>query len=331
MRRQKKHPTRFLFPALSILCGAAFWGCQSARPLSPDHLVSLSFSVPLSNEVRAALLGAASNEILYKVEGGGAVAVEGGTGAFSTASISGSVLFTASVPALSGEVLSLQLNDAATHQALALGAARLDFGGSSPATVSVNLGSLIRDCSTTNLPLSTGGTYGFAADALLSGQITSGAGWDVAFSPAGSTYDMLDAQTGFNASIAYMGNGNLVDFDYVPADSSFSSDSYSSKYNLLVPPTPSHGGGSTPGSVINGKALTPGNYYLDVGDVYCLKLGSMAGHAWVQVTSLGTQIVTGGITGPSFCFRVNSSLPYYAYEQSPADQNGAGPCNTNPY
>ena len=55
---------------------------------------------------------------------------------------------------------------------------------------------------------------------------------------------------------------------------------------------------------------------LQSGDVYCVLLGT-GGHAWMQINNQGVT----GTTGPSFRFRVNTNLPYYAYEQTTADKN----------
>lgn len=308
---------------------AVLIGCQAGRPAAPLKYMSLSFSVPVTKELTASFLGTTSNELLYRVSGPDIPPVGGDSGAFSSPVSSGSLDFSIYVPASPNEVLSVQLNDANTHQALAIGATGLNVTGSSPVTgIALELGSVIRTCYTTFFPVN-GATYGFATDNESSaGLITSGAGWDIACSsPASLTYDLIDAQTGSTNSIAFMGKGNLVDFAYVPTADRFSSNSsYSKNYveNLQAPaaptPTPIPGGGVT--IITSGGIAVFTNYNLEVGDIYCVNLATIpGGHAWLQVTNAGTSI-----TGPTFCFRTNSTLPYYAYERTAPDTANA--CST---
>ena len=86
-----------------------------------------------------------------------------------------------------------------------------------------------------------------------------------------------------------MGNGPLVNFAAAPTTES----------------TVSSGASKSSG----GAAVTT----LQSGDVYCVQLSS-GGHAWMQINNPGT-----ATNGPSFRFRVNTTLPYYAYEQTSAD------------
>lgn len=53
----------------------------------------------------------------------------------------------------------------------------------------------------------------------------------------------------------------------------------------------------------------------------------MAGHAWIRVTDPGVEASTAPGYGPSFAFRVNQSLPYYAYDRTAADL--AGTCGAS--
>ena len=114
---------------------------------------------------------------------------------------------------------------------------------------------------------------------------------------------MLEAQDNYpNATkkaIAYLGKGQLVDFDGVPSDSDFFPFSTQAK---------------------NAKGAPVST--LETDDVYCVKLGTMPGHAWVQIIDPGHMTVT----GPSFRFRVNKTLPYYSYDETAADSGAS--CNT---
>ncbi|HET9870640.1 MAG TPA: hypothetical protein VFR02_09115, partial [bacterium] len=101
--------------------------------------------------------------------------------------------------------------------------------------------------------------------------------------------------------VAYLGNGDLLDFDRVPPDQDFFPTSLQAK---------------------SGPVST-----LEAGDVYCLKLFTMAGHAWIRVTDPGVEASTAPGYGPSFAFRVNQSLPYYAYDRTAADL--AGTCGAS--
>lgn len=320
------------FLALGLLF---LWGCQGKQPASPNRMATLSFSVPINKEVKASLLGSTSNELLYKITGPGISPVGGLTYPFSASVSTGSIDFSVDVPAGVNGVLALQLNDATTHQALAVGAAQLNLSGSSPVTdVTVNLGSLITQCNTTIYTNLLGGSYGFATDIMDAGQtLIGGPTYDVTCYPVSTgIYHFVDAQTGSTSSIAYMGGGNLVDYAYVPTDNYFSYDSAISKSYVQslqapAPPTPT----PTPSSCVScGSAAivaSSSNPNLEVGDVYCLKLASIpGGHAWIQITSLAVSLVTGGFGGPGFCFRTNSTLPYYSYELTPAAQSVTGPC-----
>lgn len=338
--------TRFfsVFSGLFMLCLFLLWGCQGNRPLSPNRMANLSFSVPISNEVKASLLGSTSNEILYRVTGPGMSPVGGITYPFSASVSTGSIDFSVNVPVGINGVLALQLNDATTHQSLAVGATALNLSGSTPVTdVNVDLGSLTADCNTTSLLVAGASfSYGFGSDIITGpNQPSIGLPYDITCAAqGGTTYDLTDAQTGSTPSIAYMGGGDLVNYAYVPTDDHFWTDSVGSKnyaQTLQAPaavtPTP------TPsicvtcgGSLSTGQVVASGNPYVEVGDVYCLKLGSIpGGHAWIQVTSLAVSLVTGGFGGPAFCFRTNSTLPYYGFENTPANQSVTSVCRTSTY
>lgn len=310
------------FLALAIFMatiGGFFWGCGSNRPASPYQSVALSVSIPTSNEVRSSLLGVASNELLYRVDGPGHIALAHGTvGPFSTSASSGSIDFSATVPALDSLVLSVQLNDASTHQPLAIGAAGLNMVSAPVTDVVVEMGSVTRNCYTLDVPgignYQSQDFFTFETDNLIGNsfgqmsdfQFNYGIGSTTPLTISGGSVTIGSSLSFPN--IAYLGNGNLVDFDYVPAASAFVTDS-----------------GTAKGAPIA------------TGDVFCIGLLSpvtqigvtvalTGAHAWFQVTALATPGVGIPGTGPSFRYRVNSTVPYYGYERTAPDT--ANSCST---
>jgi hypothetical protein len=288
-------------------------GC-SKSPISPVRVTALNISIPMTNEIRAEFLGNSINSLIYRVDGDGGVSLlEGDTGPFAAPASTGAIDLTVNLPP-SARLLSLHLGTyqiiptnlgPATEEApLAVGALGLDTveGGNFNATV--DLGSVVRNCysvAETQLatgapsPYSTGSAYGFANDNLIAGNF-AGTAYDIGFNcPLGPFY-MMEAQDNTTTpsinAVAFMGNGKLVDHDGVPPDSRF--------YPL-----------STQAKFASGAPVST----LEANDVYCVKLGTMPGHAWIQITDPGTM----GTTGPSFCFRVNKTLPYYAYDETAAD------------
>jgi hypothetical protein len=293
------------------ICFCFFWGCQGNKPLSPSRPISLSVFIPPTQELKSSLLGSSSNELLYRVDGPGMAPVTGTVGPLSITSSYGSIDFSVGFPGGIGRVLSLQLNDASTHQPLAIGAYGVVVGSSAVTDVVVEMGSVTRNCYFTN----PGGTfanyaglysYSFNTDTAPFGGAVPGPGLDISFpiDPNDNIY-MADGQasvtnivgvgpvtTALNVnSIAYLGKGNLVDHDLVPPDFQFFSDSRLAK----------------------GSAVTT---TLEQDDIYCVKTGSIpGGHAWVQIVSPGTY----GGNAPSFRFRTNGTFPYYAYDPTSAD------------
>ncbi|HEV2352600.1 MAG TPA: hypothetical protein VGR89_00015 [Puia sp.] len=299
----------FTFAVFLGTIGAFIWGCQGAKPVTPYSNVALSVYLPATNEVKASLLGVASNELLYRVDGPGhALYAQGTVGPFSTAASSGSIDFSATVPALDSLVLSVQLNDASTHQPLAIGATGLDLVTAPVTDVVVDMGSVTRNCYTLNVSggYSLNEIYTFSTDNLLNnspganGDFTTNysAGFSSPLTIIGST--PVAALPVTNASVAYLGNGDFVDYDFVPPVSAFKTDS----------------------SLAKGAPVS-------LGDIFCLQLLSMpavvgGGHAWIQVTNLGNGTL---YVGPSFRYRVNSILPYFGYEQTAPDQGAT--CSTS--
>jgi hypothetical protein len=288
-----------LVPFFSVLgiCFCFFWGCQGNQPSAPSRPISLSVSIPPTQELKSSLLGATTNELLYRVDGPGMTPVKGIVSPISIASPYGSIDFNVNFTGGPGRVLSLQLNDASTHEPLAIGACGIVIGSSPVTNVIVEMGSVTRNCYTLTPP--TGGytiaTYSFKTDVLSSG-ITTGFGQDFSYyTPSAmitaQPVTIMDAQ-GFATplnTVAYLGNGDFVDYDFVPPDSSFTTDSYKAKDNQPM----------------------------QVGDIFCIKLGTIpGGHAWIQPAFTGYAYVG---QAPRFRYRVNSSLPYFAYEQTLAD------------
>jgi hypothetical protein len=286
-------------------------GCNKI-PMAPARSVALSVTLSRLDSVRASLLGTAQNEILFHLNGTGDPAGHGIYGPFSAPASTGSVSFTVQVPYSPGpQVLSLQLNDANSHQPLALGATAFDFGtGLASGGLMVEMGSVTRNCYFTdesrnpgaNNPYNAGSAYTFNTDTLVPG--TTLGGPDIAFDCPLGPYLMEEAVNAVPTadSIAYMGNGDMVDYDGVPPGSGFFPYSTQSKAALGAPVST-----------------------LQAGDVYCVKAGSLkGGYAWVQITDPGLMYST----GPSFRFRVNTTFQYYAYQQTAADLPG-GVCSPN--
>jgi hypothetical protein len=290
-------------------------GC-SKSPVAPVRSVALNLSISNFGDVHSNLLGAANNEIYYHVQGDGAPDSFEVFGPFSAPASTGTVDFTVQMPGGVGhKILNLQLNDAANHQPLAVGAVDVDPSAGAVSDLVVELGSVTRNCYFVDesrrpptgggSPYSNGSSYGFQNDDLIQTN-TAGPNYDIGFNCPATVFYMLEAQDSFASpsinAIAYMGNGQLVDFDGVPADSDF--------FPL-----------STQAKKAKGAPVS----YLQTNDVYCVKLGTMTGHAWVQITDPGQMT----ITGPSFRFRVNKTLPYYSYDETIADANAPSGCSTS--
>lgn len=280
------------------------WGCKGNQLVSPTRLTNLSVSVPIPKTVKASLLGAAKNDILYSVVVPGAAPVTGSYGPFSTTEDDGSVNFVIQgIPSLTGAVLSLELVDADTQQPLGIGAAAINPSAS---IVTVEMGSLVLGCYSAK-PSSTyscdetngsGGLFTFNGYYVQYGYYSEPDTYDIQWtgiqaqsSSCTGYYDLEDGWTGSTASIAYLGNGPFAYFDGVPPDSKFYSDGANAKDAAGAP-----------------------TGVIQANDVFCVKLqgGTVPGHAWMQFTSAGDYI-----TPPSFVFRVrNDSTPYYLYDQS---------------
>jgi hypothetical protein len=206
------------------------------------------------------------------------------------------------IPSGVPSILSIQINNAGTHQPLAIGATKIDLASASPVTdMVVEMGSVTRNCYYVNDALSYAYyTYGFKNDTLAN-SLTTGPSYDLQVEYQGLTsgayvFYLADASgnTPTPNSIAYMGTGKLVDYDKVPADSQFGAASTLTKTAAMGVTTTS---------------------FVESGDIYCIKLNTISGgHAWIQIVNPGSFP-----TCSTFIFRTNSSLPYYGYEQTAAD------------
>src|SRR5258708_6079312 len=280
-------------------------GCGKV-PSAPARNEAITVTVSRLETIHPSFLGATQNEILYHLDGPGDPPGHGVYGPFTTALASGSVSFSLKISSNPGpQLLSLQLNDAATHQPLAIGAVPFDLSKGISGGLVVDMGSVTRNCyfpdesrnpaPASNPYCASGSSYSFGTDALVVGVFP---GEDVFFDPSSGQFTMLEDGSPVLTpnSMAYMGNGELVDFDGVPPASRFYAFSYAAKAAAGAPVTT-----------------------LQAGDIYCVRLASSpGGHAWIQITDPG--VVNN--TGPSFRFRVNSKLSYFGYEQNTADLGG---------
>jgi hypothetical protein len=290
-------------------------GCNGPRPLAPSQNVNLGVSVAPSKDVQASLLGTTSNILLWNIRGNTDTGIHGQQGPFSSAAGAGNVNFTLNVPVGGVKILSVQLNDATTNQPLAVGAVAIDLSNpTSNMSVSLLLGSITRLCYTMdNGVLLTCYDLNDHVD-FYPEYPPYQADTEVFY---GDTNYWLDDPNG-NATIAYLGNGNLVDYDFVPPDNQFSPYSGESKSQVINPsankptPVPTSGGSARK----NAKAVTGPNLDLATGDIYCIKTTMLpGGYAWLQITNPGNYA---NEVGPSFCFRLSTN-PYYSYYQTPAD------------
>ncbi|MGH7738974.1 MAG: hypothetical protein ACREL1_02400 [bacterium] len=285
------------------------WGCQSNQAVSPTKVVDLGVSLSTQGSPKSKLLNATSDLVYFNVSGPLSPPIAGTAGPFSTTTGSGSISFNLNnIPVGVGEILSVELVDNSNGTPQAIGAASLADAGSG---VTVDMGSLVRSCysavpSTTYSCNGSGGGvftfngyyayYGSANFTLVPDTYDMQWVGITDTTTCFGTYDLQDAWTGDGntKSIAYLGNGHLVDFDKVPSDANFYSDGGAAKLAAGAPVTT-----------------------LEKNDIFCVKLqgGTSPGHAWVQFNSVGD-----ANDSPSFVFRVrNDATPYYLYDQSTAD------------
>src|SRR5665213_1804017 len=285
--RRMKSKYKFYLPLIPILALVFFLGCHSANnitaPVTPFQGTSLSISLP-TGTISGALLGAASNEVYYQITGPAMQPVTGIAGPFSTSSNTGSVNFNVPVAAGLSRLMAFQLNDASNHQPLALGAVEMNITAQSAGPVTVEMGSVVRNCYNINTAVYNAGSYfTFETDALANAAtVVSPTGYDVNFLPVtvGSTVGFQMNALGAD-TVAYLGNGNLVNFAAAPSGGYLAS-SGAAKHAAGVSVT-----------------------LLQAGDIYCVLLGG-GGHVWLQVISAGS-----ASSGPLFFFRVNTTCLLY--------------------
>lgn len=277
---------------VAISCGKP----GSNAPVEPSQGMNFSVNLQALDKAKADLLGAATNEVYYCVTGPAMSPVTGVAGPFSTANSSGTVSLSLSIPQGSSRLMAFQINDASNHNPLAIGAVQMDVSEQG-VTQTVEMGSLVRNCYNQSAAYFQEGCYfAFQSETLTDAyMIGSTAGYDIDFLPNGSTFQM-NAING--DSLVYMGNNNLVD-DAMAPSSGYVTDSTTAK--------------SAAGASVTDPLA---------GDVFCVKLAS-GGYAWVYITNMGGGP---GYSSPQFEFRLNTTVPYYNYQQTTGDQ--AGPCAT---
>jgi|GEM_PF-6375847 len=282
--------------ALAAITGLffSFFGCgsHSTAPIAPSRTTTLNVSVPSSQELQASFLGSTSDILLYKATQSNQT-VTGSAGPFSDPAGSGALNFTVNLPSGGTWLLAVELVAASNQQPLAVGAAQFDTGSLSGG-ITLNLGSVSRNCYQTDTWMDPAGSwFSFQTDALApvtqSIPVT-----DIGVIQVGNGFQILAEGTD---KIQYLGNGPLVNFAAAPSTETAVSSAVSKS--------------------AAGASVTT----LQAGDVYCVLL-SGGGHAWMQINNAGAV----SISGPSFRFRVNTSVPYYAYERTTADTSG--PCPT---
>jgi len=274
--------------AVALIPVAIFWGCnKGSQPLSPANGSSLI--IKLASNPSAQIVGAAQNLILYNISGAGA-SLTGSYGPVSASALAGQISIAVDIPngVSNYNLLSVEIVDNSTQQALAIGASAL------PGTGSVTLGPLDKSFYQVS-NLSAGDAFGFENYTITFVGVntpTTIPGLDVVCNGVGGTGYALENPSFANSTVAYMGNGNFVNYLTVPPNSRFSNSSSTSKAAVL-------GGNAQP---------------VTVGDVYCVKILT-GGYAWLQITNAGAP----GVSGPGFVFRLNTTQNYCGYEQSKVD------------
>ena len=250
-----------------ILAPMMVWGlvsCGSKNvPVAPSGTMGLNISMQASGLAKSALLGAASNEVYYNITGPAMSPVTGVAGPITTTASSGTINLSLAVPAGSARLMAFQINDAVSHQPLALGAVQTDVSSQPSTQVVVEMGSLVRNCYNLNTSSFVDGSLfsfgnGTLADAAT---IVSTTGYDMQLIQTAGIFQMYALN---GATVAYMGNGNLVNFAMAPANGAVTA-SAASKQAAGAPVTT-----------------------LQAGDVYCFYIPSATAHLWLQITNPGS-------------------------------------------
>lgn len=290
-----------------LLCGVFIAGCNAKAPVTPAKFstakvqVHLQGDLSLSAQAPSAPGGTAAGlPVLYRV----VTELSNGSVFFTpleTAFVNPlDPAFALDLPVGHRYVVSVQFESGSEEY---LGAEYVDLreGGAS-LQQAVFMGNLNRDCYFV-APVgvqSSGASYDFAND-MQSYPVTCGGTWDISFNNrGGGSFVLEEAQTcpsgnPQQARIAYLGNGPLAAFPMVPPDTAFHPASLQAKGGPIA-----------------------------AGDIFCVKLASLPGHAWIQIVDPGDPVL---MIEPKFRYRVNRFLPFYAYDRTPADQNGL--CSTS--
>lgn len=263
-----------------------FWGCGKGVPSAPAASGVLNIQVASNDRSGVQFVGASQNTIYYNVSNS-STSITGSYGPLSASGVSGTFSFPVTLGGHANyQYISVEITDTSSGKALAVGAAPLN----SP-SISMELGPVNKGCyEVTALPQND--YYNFETNTVS----TSATGNDIECLYMGAQGYQLANASGV-AGIAYMGTGTMVNYLTVPPSNNFEVNSSTSKSFVLT-----------------GSGASAASYPLALNDVYCCKLHGV-GYAWLQVTSVGN----GSSTGPSFTFRVNTTLPYCAYEQTTAD------------
>lgn len=276
----------FLFLGIGLTISTIV-GCngKAPSPVAPSRIISLNVSLPRTQELQASLLGSTSDTLLYTATSASG-SVTGSAGPFSDQAGAGAIDLSLNLPSSGTWLLALELLEASDQKPLALGAAQFDTG-TITGPITIEMGSVSRNCYQTDTWMDPGGSsFSFETDNLSAGVSSS---LDIYFAPTAGAFQI---QALGSDKIQYMGNGPLVNYAAAPTTETATLSSASK------------------------TAAGASNANLQTGDVYCVLL-SGGGHAWMQINSPGSSII-----GPSFRYRVNTTLPYYAYERTTADLSG---------
>jgi hypothetical protein len=280
----------------------ALHGCGQ-KPVGPSFSANLRVSLKASGDLFPSSLGnVAENEILYRVIGpGGSRRASGTVGPFTTVANDGTYDFSIQVPVGPDQVLALQLNDASDHTPLAVGAAQFSATGEGQLpVVTVDLGTVAPNGQNdiSNATVIQGCAYiGYGYSMTFYSPVTS-VGYDFTVDHVGGNdfeiNCLVNMFTSTDRNVAYLGQGELVDFAYVPDDSRFFANSGDAKADA-------------------GNSTRP----IQVGDVYCFKTHSVVGgFAWIKFYGSGVHTVD----DPKFIYRINGNgflFPRYDNNSNP--------------
>lgn len=280
---------RFIVSAATLgLVMILFWGCQNSKPVGPMKYVSLNATISTKGLVKprgVAITG--SVELLYRITGPSMNPVTGAV-TFDYSSLIETPSANKSISAPVSAVNFTVNIPAGPSRVLAVQANFLQ--GMAPALADpinvYGIGATSFDVDPGTKVVDVPVTIG-----LMCGDCCWYSG--ECFHPGGGW------------SIAYMGNTDLVNCAFVPLDKAFFYNSCDAKNYVL------NGNQNGPTSGIAREVSEGPNVGLKSGDVYCINWNG-SGHTWCQFGDDGS--------GELFVqYRVNNTLPYYAYQN-----NGCG-------